>query len=81
VIRKYYTKTLLLYRKSSVGTTHINNGFQSGDQEMNKKNTNASEMSSVGTTHTNNGFQTGDQKILNKNFSPLQKKFRRNDTY
>jgi hypothetical protein len=58
-------KSLSLFpRKSSVGTTDTNNGFQPGDKKRTYKTIFIGEKSSVGTTDTNNGFQPGDKKTV-----------------
>ncbi len=46
----------LLLRKSSVGTTDTNNGFQPGDKQSEKSLSLFPARSSVGTTDFNNGF-------------------------
>jgi len=51
----------LLLRKSSVGTTDTNNGFQPGAKLSGESLSLFPAKSSVGTTDTNNGFQPGDQ--------------------
>jgi len=48
------------FRKSSVGTTDINDGFQPGDKKAGKSLSLFPRKSSVGTTDTNNGFQPGE---------------------
>ena len=58
--------------KSSVGTTHINNGFQPGDQIILNKTFLPYMKSSVGTTHINNGFQPGEkQKVQDQSISSV----------
>ncbi len=49
-------KTIFIGEKSSVGTTHTNNGFQPGDMKRTYKTIFIEEKSSGGTTDTNNGF-------------------------
>jgi hypothetical protein len=58
-------KSLSLFpRKSSVGTTDTNNGFQPGDKQSGESLSLFPRKSSVGTTDTNNGFQPGDKKTV-----------------